>query len=438
MLFASQSSAQKATEQLVGRPFVATVTVSHGFVRTISASTVVKMAVDRRQIEYRAPFHEMNDFLAQIEYVPDPNYAGDDMVSVTVSDLEFTVNVSLPIVISPLADPLTLICPPAVDMMEGDIKFLIGGNISVYDSDQIPGKTDSGVEVAVEMFVGDGGLRLNVPESLTRSGTQDTLFFDENGEINTAFMESDGWNALVNASDDLAPTIKFNTTLAELRAYLNAISFTPSPPLFHGVVHYGLFVSILATGEEASCDVGLIVHPVNTPPIIYVDKARLLAIPSESPRNDGSVAFNADEDILLGGVLKLADPDEEDFYDWFTKRTHSARLFLSVTCGTLSWDLYKDTDYVYGEVTGSIAGAEGLTFHKGGGYKDEMMNVTSTLDHLNGQLHRLYYHSYGCSGQNVTMYVELDDLGNYGAHPKGGIWSGPLSVNTKILWEVLP
>jgi len=236
---------------------------------------------------------------------------------------------------------------------------------------------------------------------------------------------------LVNISDDLAPTIKFNTTLAQLRAYLNAISFTPSPPLFHGVVHYGLFVKILATGEEASCDVGMIVHPVNTAPIIYVDKARLLDIPSESPRTDGSVTFNADEDILLDGVLKLADPDEEDFYDWFTKRVHSARLVLSVTCGTLSWDIYQDSDYILGEVNGSIAGTEGLTFHKGDGYKDEMMNVTSTLDHLNGQLHRLYYHSYGCAGHRVKLFVELDDLGNYGAY-------GPLSVSTEIHWEVLP
>jgi hypothetical protein len=249
-------------------------------------------------------------------------------------------------------------------------------------------------------------------------------------------MASTGWTELVSESDDLAPTIRFNTTLGALRAFLNAISFTSSPPLFHGVVHFGLYVSILATGEAASCDVGLTVHPVNTHPVIYVDKSRLdgrvgiNGIASEI-YPDGRVGFSADEDIQLTGLLKLADPDEEDFYDWFTKRTYSARLYLSVTCGTLSWDIYVDTDYVYGKVNGSIAGTEGLTFHTGDGYKDPVMNVTSTLDNLNGQLHRLYYHSYGCAGESVTLYVHLDDLGNYGAY-------GPLSVDTKVHWEVLP
>jgi len=435
--YVSLQVTHKATDQLVGRPFVLTMAVSHGFVRTISASTVVKIAQDRRQIEYRAPFTELNDFLAQIEYVPDPNYNGLDSLFITVSDLEFTVNVTMPIHIAVLNDPLTLVCPPAVDLMEGDTKVLIGGNISIYDSDQIPGKSDSAVEVAVEMFVGDGGLMLNVNESLLRRQTRETELYDGTGAVNTDFISSAGWSTLVQESNDLAPTIRFNTTLAELRAFLNAVSFTPSPPLFHGVVHFGLFVSILGTGEEASCDVGLVVHPVNTPPIIYVDKARLLAIPTDSKYTDGTLAFNADEDILLRGVLKLADPDEEDFYDWFTKRTHSARLVLRVNCGSLSWDLYTDADYVYGEVNGSIAGAEGLTFHNGDGYKDPLLNVTSTLDHLNGQLHRLYYHSYGCAGQNITLFVELDDLGNYGA-PACTHCPTALSVRREIFWEVLP
>jgi len=276
---------------------------------------------------------------------------------------------------------------------------------------------------------------LNLPESMKRSQTKETVLYDEYGAVNTAVINSPEWKKLVNEADDLAPTIRFTTTLGTLRAFLNAVSFTPSPPLFHGVVHYGLAISILSTGQEASCDVGLIVHPVNTPPIIYVDNSRLHAIPSERAAegdvNGAKVFFNADEDILLAGVLKLSDPDEEDFYDWFKKRTHSARLVLSVTCGTLSWDLYTDNDYVLGKVNGSIAGAEGLTFHKGDGYKDELLNVTSTLDHLNGQLHRLYFHSYGCAGHHVTLFVELDDLGNYGAY-------GPLSVTREVFWDVLP
>jgi hypothetical protein len=281
------------------------------------------------------------------------------------------------------------------------------------------------------MFVGDGGLRLNMDESLKRALSMETAFYDRTGNVNTEFLDSPGWIALVNESTELAPTIRFNCTLGELRAFLNAISFTPSPVLFHGVVHFGLFISVLNTGEEASCNVGLVVHPVNTAPKIHVDTARLRALPHNQPAIYGGWAVNADEDVLFGGILKFSDPDEEDFYDWFTRRTLSARLVVNVSCGTLSLDIYNDRDYVYGVQHGSIAGSEGLTFHNGAGYKVPLINVTSTLDHLNAQLHRLYYHSYACSSQNVTLFVELDDLGNYGAY-------GPLVVTTEVEFEVLP
>jgi len=429
--YVSFAITHKAHDQLVGRPFVVTLTVSHGFVRTISAAAIVKMATDRRSIEYRAMFFEVNDFLAQIEYIPDPNYSGEDEIVAVVTDLQFTVNVTIPVVILPLSDPLTLVCPPAVDLMEGDLNVLIGGNISIFDNDVMPGKSDSEVPVTVEMFVGDGGLRLNVDASLLRFLTKDTALYDRSGAVNSEFMTSPGWLDLVNEASELAPTVRFNCTLGELRAFLNAVSFTPSPVLFHGVVHFGLFVSVLNSGEEASCDVGLVVHPVNTAPKIEVDQARMRALKPMGAMTNSTFAVNADEDVLFAGVLKLSDPDEEDFYDWFTRRTMSARLSLRVSCGSLSWDLYKDSDYVYGEQHGSIAGSEGLTFHNGDGYKDAFLNVTSTVDHLNGQLHRLYYHSYACARQEVALSVELDDLGNYGS-------GGPLIVNSVIVFEVLP
>jgi len=188
---------------------------------------------------------------------------------------------------------------------------------------------------------------------------------------------------------------------------------------------------VLATGEEASCSIGLVVHPVNTPPVIDIDKAQFLACGGVSAGSNGGVLVNADQDVLIAGVIKLSDPDEEDFSDWFTRRTHSARLVLVVSCGSLSFDLYGDSDYVLGIQNGSIAGAEGLTFHRGDGYKDAHLDVTSTLDHLNGQLHRLYYHSYGCADQDVTLSVELDDLGNYGA-------GAALRVYSTVTFKVLP
>jgi len=429
--YVSLQVTHKATDQLVGRPLIGTLRVEHGFVRTISAAAVVRMEFDRRQIEYRAPIYDLNDFLAQIEYVPDPNYVGDDELLFEVTDLEFVVNVTLPISIAPLSDPLTLVCPPAVDMLEGEKDVFIGSNISIYDNDQLPGHSDADVEVAAELFVGDGGLRLSVPASLARSPTLGTELYDSTGAVNDDFIASAGWGELANEASDLAPTIRFNSTLKELRAFLNAVTFTASPELFHGVVHFGLGATVLATGEEASCSIGLVVHPVNTPPVIDIDKAQFLACGGVSAGSNGGVLVNADQDVLIAGVIKLSDPDEEDFSDWFTRRTHSARLVLVVSCGSLSFDLYGDSDYVLGIQNGSIAGAEGLTFHRGDGYKDAHLDVTSTLDHLNGQLHRLYYHSYGCADQDVTLSVELDDLGNYGA-------GAALRVYSTVTFKVLP
>lgn len=189
-----------------------------------------------------------------------------------------------------------------------------------------------------------------------------------------------------------------------------SLRYTPYPALFHGVVHFGIVVVAHSTGEETSCDVGLIVHPVNSPPTVQVDKLRL------ATATGGNNVVAPYTDVHLEGVLRLADPDEEDFSDWFSQRTHAARLTLNASCGTLSFELLDvANDYVLGVESGSIAGAEGLTFHSGDGHRDAFINITSTLDNLNGQLHRLYYHSEGCREHHVTIVARVDDLGNWGA-----------------------
>uniref|UniRef100_A0A7S1WKB6 Uncharacterized protein n=1 Tax=Alexandrium catenella TaxID=2925 RepID=A0A7S1WKB6_ALECA len=124
--------------------------------------------------------------------------------------------------------------------------------------------------------------------------------------------------------------------------------------------------------------------------------------------------------------MQLADPDNEAFSDWFAKRVHSARLRLSVSCGTLSFGIVMDTDYTWGKEYGSIAGTEGMTFHEGDGTEDPVLDVTSTLHHLNGQLLRLVFHPADCHGVNATLAVELDDLGHYGA-------GGPLKAYREVL-----
>jgi len=414
----------KAKEQGIERAFVVTLRVSHGFVRTISSAAVVSISYDRRLIEYRAPLADLNAFLAQVEYVPDPNYNGEDTLQIGLTDLEFSLNNTIPIIVAPLSDPLVLVCPPSVDILEGVRDAPIGSNISILELDQLPGLSDADVMVLAYMFVGSGDIRLYTPSSPTAESRMD----ETAGAGGEEFMLWAGLGGLLNESAALtylAPMIRLNATLRELRALLDVLTFTPTPVLFHGVVHFGLEVTVLETGEESNCDVGLVVHPMNSPPQIGIDEERLLAIMGPAG------AMVPDYDVLLAGVLALSDPDEEDFYGWFTQRVHSARVAVRVSCGTLSLEIYGDSDYVLGVQSGSIAGAEGLTFHVGDGYKDPLLDITSTLDHLNGQLHRLYYHSYGCAGRNVTLEVDLDDLGNYGA-------GGAKRDHGEVVFEVSP
>eukprot|EP00928_Gymnodinium_smaydae_P023470 TRINITY_DN19360_c0_g2_i2.p1 TRINITY_DN19360_c0_g2~~TRINITY_DN19360_c0_g2_i2.p1 ORF type:complete len:3287 (+),score=657.11 TRINITY_DN19360_c0_g2_i2:538-9861(+) len=156
--------AHKAEDMAVGRALAISIGVQHGHVRSLSQAAVVRLASgDRRTIEYRGLLHDINDFLAQVEYRPDPNYAGADLVELGLTDGEFTVNVSMPVAVSELSDPLTLVCPPTADIWEGADGVLIATNISVHDNEPLPGKRDDETEVAVEIFVGGGRLWLDAP-----------------------------------------------------------------------------------------------------------------------------------------------------------------------------------------------------------------------------------------------------------------------------------
>merc|ERR1719191_2464685 len=111
---------------------------------------------------------------------------------------------------------------------------------------------------------------------------------------------------------------------------------------------------------KASCSVGLIVHPVNTPPIITANQTALSLV-RPAPDND----------VLLGAIYQFSDPDEQAYSDWFTRRVHHLRLILNVTCGRLSLGFPTNWDYVQGAQMPSIAGTEGIMFNLGDGYLDE-------------------------------------------------------------------
>jgi len=394
--FASFLVRHKAAEFLVERTLSIFLTTSHGRVQSISSSATAKSSVDGKRLEYRASLFELNKFLAQLQFAPDPNYNGPDELVILLTDDEYAVNTSVPIEIASLSDPLSIICPPAVDLFEGQHVVPIGDNISIRDYEPIPGSSDDDSQVAVEIFVGAGGLHLQLDRVLPE-------MHEELSQVSNDSMQ-------LNRSTPGVPGFIFNTSLAVFRAALKALSFTPYPELYHGVVHLEIRVAAQETHERTKCEIGLIVHPVNTPPVIRVDDKRLLA-----GTNGGIVKPH--KEIPLHGVIQLSDPDEEDFSGgWFVERVHSARLQLRASCGTISFLIAGPQDYVFGVQNGSIAGTEGITFHSGDGFHDTDMDITSTLRNLNLQLGRLFYHSGGgCRGQNITISVELDDLGNFGA-----------------------
>lgn len=415
----------KGTAAGKGRPLTLEMEVAHGALRSLTHPAVVRSnSHTRKSILYRGALADINVYLAQVEYASDPNYAGEDMLAVTVSDVEFSVDFAMPIIVNPVIDPLTLICPPAVDVLEGVQEALVGSNISIQDGDQLPGVYDAHVAITVDMFVSSGSLHMNLPDelpdgmNLTEAMETINTYPDVVGDMQP--VERTG-----NDTHYSIATVRFNATLVELRMVLAALTFTPYPRLFYGVVHFGLSVYALASGEQASCDMGIVVHAVNSPPRILVDDSVL------SNATDGGTV-QPFRDLHLAGVLRILDPDEENFGDWYAQRTLSVRLRLSSSCGALSFGLLsKAHDYVFGSQRGSIAGIEGLTFHEGDGYQDAVLDVTSTIGNVNKQLHRLYYHSLACRDVDVAIDVHVDDLGNYGV-------GGPQRDNETLRLYVVP
>ena len=64
------------------------------------------------------------------------------------------------------------------------------------------------------------------------------------------------------------------------------------------MVHLEVRVVALETTEEARCEIGLIVHPVNSAPMIAVDESQLLAATSGG-------LVKPHKDIRLHGVIRL-------------------------------------------------------------------------------------------------------------------------------------
>eukprot|EP00930_Biecheleria_cincta_P038907 TRINITY_DN26756_c0_g3_i1.p1 TRINITY_DN26756_c0_g3~~TRINITY_DN26756_c0_g3_i1.p1 ORF type:complete len:2437 (+),score=322.57 TRINITY_DN26756_c0_g3_i1:864-7313(+) len=430
--YVSLQVTHKADELLVPRALMVTLTLTHGRLRTISGEAVVRTSMVERRIEYRGRLRDINNFLAQLEYVPDKNYHGEDHLKIIVTDDEYTANATIPIEVASLSDPLLLVCPPAIDLFEGETEWPIGANITIRDGEPAPGVSDQSSKVSVSIMVGEGGLHL-LPRRLPILPAQVQMelaaIMNSTPMLKNAILEE-------NASFVGTAAYSFNSSLATLRTVLRILAFTPHPKLYHGIVHFEMTVSAAGTDEEERCEIALVVHPVNTAPVIHIDQGRLMAV-----TNKGVVTPHTD--THLAAVIQLSDPDEEDYSGgWFVQQQHSARLKLRVSCGTISFHTVGERDFVHGVQNGPIAGISGVTFHSGDGSYDTDMDITSTLENLNAQLQRLHYHSGShCRGLSITIWVELDDLGNYGAgvdefrnfgHPKAIVVQSEVHFNVSV------
>ena len=76
----------KASENLVDRALTVFLSTSHGSMRTISSAAIPKSSVDGKRIEFSAKLFELNAFLSQLQYRPDPNYNGPDLMDMLVTD----------------------------------------------------------------------------------------------------------------------------------------------------------------------------------------------------------------------------------------------------------------------------------------------------------------------------------------------------------------
>lgn len=403
--FASFIVSHKAADQYVDRPLVVTLNVSNGIVRTVSHASVVLRERDG-SIQYRAMLEDINNLLAQIEYVPRANWHGSDLLTVAITDLEYNVSIAVPIVVQSIDDPPTMVCPAGIDLDEGQQDIPVGTEITVLDNDQFPGISDTDVQVNVTIGVGGGGLTVGAGQTLGL------------------------------ATQSPKNMIEFTSSLGGARDVFSTLAFSSSPPLFHGVVKLEVHVAMVMTSLAASCSVGLIVHPVNTPPVVTVNSTAL-----------SLVRPVPDQDVLLGAIYQFSDPDEQEYSDWFSQRVHHLRLTLNVTCGRLSLGFPTNLDYsqyvhgseadisslrsslFQGSQMPSIAGTEGISFNIGDGYLDEHLEIESTLNNMNKQMHRVYYNSLGCSDVDVAFFVLLDDRGNYG---KGGVKTDQKTVTFRV------
>ena len=84
--FISFEVRHKAAENLVDRALTVFFSTSHGKVRTISSAAMPKTSVDGKRVEFTAKLHELNAFLSQLQYLPDPNYNGPDLLDMLVTD----------------------------------------------------------------------------------------------------------------------------------------------------------------------------------------------------------------------------------------------------------------------------------------------------------------------------------------------------------------
>lgn len=144
--FVSFSVKHKATEQQVDEMLTVFLSAQHGRIQSISLQNETtnrgSQSHDGKRLEYRAYLYELNVFLAQVQFMPDPNYHGPDEIMVLVTDGEYAVNTSVPIQIASLTDPVLIQCPPAVDLFEGQSFVAIGANISIRDFEPLPGAVD--------------------------------------------------------------------------------------------------------------------------------------------------------------------------------------------------------------------------------------------------------------------------------------------------------
>lgn len=190
--FCSFVVGHKAAAEFPERQLTVYMNVSHGDVHSLSKSAVVK-SVRRMhnqaqpgdsevyQMVYQAPLEGLNEFLAQLEYIPFANYHGPDELVLAVEDPvkwldangteatreHRTARFSLPIEVLPVDDAPTLLCPAGVDLKEGEKDVLVGGDIGVQDNDKTYGAEDVEELVTVELRVEAGGLTLGTEGGVT-------------------------------------------------------------------------------------------------------------------------------------------------------------------------------------------------------------------------------------------------------------------------------